>query len=123
MPKIDPRLKKKIGLIILGFVLFTLFFTAFGDRGLLKIFRLKKELKRLETSLKTLEQQNRDLTSNIRKIKKEWAFQERSARESLGVVQADEMIYEFPNPLAEKGVRLPEKRDSTVDKITGQNNK
>lgn len=122
MPKIDPHLKKRIRLIIFGFVLFTLFFTAFGDRGLLKIFRLKKELKRLETSLKTLEQQNRDLAGNIRKIKKERVFQERSARESLGVVQADEIVYEFPNPLSER-ITLTEKRDPAVNKIAGQNKK
>ena len=124
MPKIEPHLRKKIRLIILGFVLFTLFFTAFGDRGLFKIYRLKKELKRLEASLKTLERQNSELAGNIRKIKKERVFQERSARESLGVVQADEIIYEFENELgaAARG-KLAQKSDPAVDEVTRQNKK
>ncbi|MEK7790742.1 MAG: septum formation initiator family protein [Deltaproteobacteria bacterium] len=119
MPQIEPHLKKKIRWVILGFVIFTLFFTAFGDRGLLKIFRLRKELKRLETSLKNLESQNTDISKNIEKMKKERVFQERSVRETLGLVRDDDIVYEFQDELG----ALAQKSNTAVNKIAAEKKK
>lgn len=121
MPQIEPHVKKKIRRAVLGFVIFTLFFTAFGDRGLLKIFRLRKELKRLEASLKNLESQNTDISKNIEKMKKERAFQERSARETLGLVQDDDIVYEFQNELGAK--ILAQKSHAAVNEIAAEKKK
>lgn len=126
MPQIEPHLQKRIRQIILGFVIFTLFFTAFGDRGLLKIYRLGKEVRKLETSLKNLEQQNSDLSKNIEKMKKERTFQERSARETLGLVQDDDIVYEFQNELGAKTLAqktLDQKSDATVHEIAAEEKK
>lgn len=78
-----------------GFIIFTLFFTAFGERGLFKIYKLNKEYHRLQTKRTFLEKNNILLSQNIQKMKKERAFQERSARETLGFVQDNEIVYEF----------------------------
>lgn len=90
-PKLITRLKWGLGL----FIGFTLFFTIFGHRGLLKIYRIKKEIWKLEASISNLTVQNKILSNNILRMQTEHSFQERSVRETLGMVKENEMIYEF----------------------------
>lgn len=89
------HLKHRLPLLLGGFIVITLFFTAFGEKGLLKIYKLKKELRRIHAQKVFLEKNNRDLSQNISKMKREKAFQEHSARETLGLAQDGEIIYEF----------------------------
>lgn len=86
---------KKSLQFLIAFILFTFFFTIFGDKGLLKIYKLQKEIKRLASSTQTLKKENQKLTEDIKKMRYEKSFQERSARETLGMVKSDEIIYEF----------------------------
>ena len=89
------RIKHRLPLLLGGFVVITLFFTAFGEKGLIKIYKLNKELKRLHTQKVFLEKNNLELAQNISKMKREKTFQEHSARETLGLAQEGEIIYEF----------------------------
>ena len=91
--------KKKITVSLTLFITFILFFTLFGDRGVLKIIKLRRELQRLKQSVRTLGNENQELTLNIQKMKNESSFQERSARESLGMARENEIIYEFSDEL------------------------
>ena len=89
------HLKQRLPLLLGGFVVITLFFTAFGEKGLLKIYKLKRELRKINTQKIFLEKNNRELSQNISKMKREKTFQEHSARETLGLAQEGEIIYEF----------------------------
>ncbi len=89
------QLKHRLPLLLGGFILITLFFTAFGEKGLYKIYKLKKELTRLNQKRIFLEKNNREFSQNISNMKKEKTFQEHSARETLGMAKDDEIIYEF----------------------------
>ena len=89
------HIKHRLPLFLGGFVVITLFFTAFGEKGLIKIYKLNKELKRLHTQKVFLEKNNLELAQNISKMKREKTFQEHSARETLGLAQEGEIIYEF----------------------------
>lgn len=88
---VKKKLKWMMGLL----VVFTLFFTVFGNRGLIKIYKLRKEIRRLEASIKSLKSLNKSLSNDIQKMKNEGLFQEHSARETLGMVRENEIIYEF----------------------------
>lgn len=88
-------LKHRLPLLLGGFVVITLFFTAFGEKGLFKIYKLKRELRRIESQKVFLEKNNRELSQNISNMKREKTFQEHSARETLGLAQEGEIIYEF----------------------------
>ncbi|OGQ13964.1 MAG: hypothetical protein A3B70_03865 [Deltaproteobacteria bacterium RIFCSPHIGHO2_02_FULL_40_11] len=81
--------------IVGGFMIFTSFFTLFGQRGLIKIFSLKKQHHAILKKSDFLEADTKRLQEELQKMKKEYAFQEHSARETLGFVQNDELIYEF----------------------------
>ena len=89
------QIKHRLPLLLGGFVVITLFFTAFGQKGLLKIYKLKKELRRINTQKVFLEKKNVELSQNISNMKREKTFQEHSARETLGLAQDGEIIYEF----------------------------
>ena len=78
-----------------GFVAFTLFFTVFGDRGLIKIYKLRKEIRKLKGVSEATQKHNDQLSEDVRRMKHEKTFQEHSAREALGLVQDNEIIYEF----------------------------
>ena len=94
------KISKKKATLGLGiFILFILFFAVFGERGLLKIFKLQKEIYRFKQSVKSLNIDNQELATNINKMKHESAFQERSARETLGMAKENEIIYEFSEEL------------------------
>jgi len=95
--QIEHLLKKRLLFGMVLFVSFIFFFTIFGDRGLLKIYKIRKEISRLQTSMQDIESRNKKLTTNIRRMKNERGFQEHSARESLGMVKDNEIIYKFSN--------------------------
>jgi cell division protein FtsB len=87
--------KQRLPLIVVLLMIFTLFFTVFGERGLIKIYKLKTKLQQIKTKKAFLEKDNIRLTDHVRKMKKERVFQERKARETLGLVYEDEIIYDF----------------------------
>lgn len=88
-------LKQKLPFIYLGTILFILFFAFFGQKGLLKIYKLKKDVHYLETKQKQLEKNNIELSKNISLMKRESAFQEHMSRETLGLAREGDIIYEF----------------------------
>jgi len=96
--------KKRILIVILFLVLIFGFFTFFGDKGILHLFRLQKELARVkETNAKT-EEENRKLREEVKRLQSEKRYIEEIARRELGMVKEGEVIYqfEFPNPPRER---------------------
>ena len=51
-----------------GFVAFTLFFTVFGDRGLIKIYKLRKEIRKLKGVSEATQRHNDQLSEDIRRM-------------------------------------------------------
>jgi len=64
-------LKQRLRWWIGGFVALTLFFTVFGERGLFKIYKLNRELHKLEAKKKFFDKDNIKLSSDVQKMKKE----------------------------------------------------
>ena len=96
--------KKRILIVILFLVLIFGFFTFLGDKGILHLFRLQKELARVkETNAKT-EEENRKLREEVKRLQSEKRYIEEIARRELGMVKEGEVIYqfEFPNPPRER---------------------
>jgi len=80
-------------------------FTVFSDQGLLGLYRLKQEKSRLEFRLAQLQAENERLRGEIERLKSDPAYLEKVAREELGMVQQDELVFQFksepaPTPAA-----------------------
>lgn len=83
-------------LIPAGCLLFILFFTVFGERGLLRINDLKRELRRIEDKSAELRAMNAKLSQEVALLHGDRNQIERIARKDLGLVRPNEIIYQFP---------------------------
>jgi len=88
--------EKKMYLIPAGCVIFILFFTVFGDKGLLRIFELKQDKTRIETRLTDTKTENEKLKQEIVALKSDRRYLESIARKDFGLVRSNEVIYQFP---------------------------
>ena len=76
--------------------MFILFFTVFGERGLLRINDLKRELHRINERSAELREANAKLGQEIALLHNDLRHLERRARKDLGLVRPNEIIYQFP---------------------------
>jgi cell division protein FtsB len=88
--------EKKMYLIPAGCIVFILFFTVFGDKGLLRIFELKQDKTRIETRLTDGKSENEKLKQEIVALKSDRRYLESIARKDFGLVRSNEVIYQFP---------------------------
>lgn len=79
------------------------FFTFFGDKGVLHLFRLQKELTRIKEANSKIEEENRRLKEEVRRLQYEKRYIEEIARKELGMVKEGEIIYHFDLPDPDKG--------------------
>jgi cell division protein FtsB len=83
-------------LIPAGGILFILFFTVFGDRGLLRIYHLSQEKQDIQKHLEELKNENEKLKREIEALKTDRRYLESIARKDFGLVRKNETIYQFP---------------------------
>jgi len=77
-------------------VTFILYFTVFGDRGLLRIYHLNKEKQEVQQRLETLKGDNMKLVREVDALKNDRRYLESIARRDFGMVRKNEIIYQFP---------------------------
>jgi cell division protein FtsB len=89
-------MRKRMYLIPAGFILFILFFTVFGERGLLRIYHLSKDRQELQKKADELKTQNDQMKRDIEALKGDRRYLESIARRDFGLVRPNEVIYQFP---------------------------
>jgi len=100
---VSKRLSKK-RLLFLALFLFLIlgFFAFFGDKGVLHLLRLQRELVRIKEVNVKIEEENRKLREEVRRLQHEKRYIEEIARKELGMVKEGEIIYQFELPDAER---------------------
>lgn len=88
--------QKRMYFIPAGCMVFILFFTVFGDKGLLRIFELKQDKNRIEARLADSRNDNERLKREIVALKSDRRYLESIARKDFGLVRNNEVIYQFP---------------------------
>ncbi len=91
---------KKRRVLVLTLVLFVILglVTFFGEKGILHLLRLKRELSRIKDANLELGKENEALKEEVRKLKQEKKYIEEIARKELGMVKEGEIIYQFEPP-------------------------
>ena len=89
-------MRKRMYLIPAGAILFILFFTIFGERGLLRIYHLNQEKQETKKRLEELKAENEKLKREIEALKTDRRYLESIARKDFGLVRQNETIYQFP---------------------------
>jgi cell division protein FtsB len=67
----------------------------FGDMGFLRYRELYTKKTRIEAQIKEIEQENKQLRSQIQSIKEEPFYKEKHAREDYGLARPDEIIIQY----------------------------
>ena len=88
--------QNRMYLIPAGCIVFILFFTVFGDKGLLRIYELKHDKARIDTRLNDAKNENEKLKLDIAALKTDRRYLESIARKDFGLVRSNEVIYQFP---------------------------
>ncbi len=91
-------MRKRMIVIPAVFILFILFFTVFGERGLLSIRQLVREKQLLQTKVDELKTENEKLKREIDALRSDRRYLESIARRDFGLVRPNEIIYQFPVP-------------------------
>jgi len=94
--------KKSLLMLILSLFLILGLLTFFGDKGILHLLRLQKELGRIKEENRKTEDENRKLREEVRRLQKEKRYIEEIARKELGMVKEGEIIYQFDPPGKDK---------------------
>lgn len=81
--------------IFCALILILSLFTTFGERGLLHLWHLRGEQKRLDESNFVLQKENERLRERIYRLRHDDLYLEKIAREDLGLVRPEEIIYRF----------------------------
>jgi cell division protein FtsB len=90
--------KKRILLLILICLLILGIFTFFGEKGIFHLFRLQKELARINEINLKLDEENQNLREEVKRLKSDKRYIEEIARKELGMVKENEIIYQFDAP-------------------------
>ena len=89
-------LQKRMYVIPAGCLAFILFFTVFGDKGVLRIFELKQDKEKIEERLAENRADNEKLKREIVALKSDRRYLESISRKDFGLVRSNEVIYQFP---------------------------
>lgn len=90
--------KKRILILVLLLFLVLSFFTFLGDKGIIHLLRLQKELTRIKEANVKVEEENRKLREEVKRLQHEKRYIEEIARKELGMVKEGEVIYQFDSP-------------------------
>ncbi len=86
---------KRVLVTVLMLVSVMIFFTFFGKKGLLQVYRLRRELKEIERVNMELRQENERMRVEIGNLRTNKKYIEELARRELGLVKKGEIVYQF----------------------------
>jgi cell division protein FtsB len=107
-------MQKRFYLTPAAVIIFILYFTVFGDRGLLRINHLHRDRDEMQQHLQDLKGENERLKREIAALQSDRRYLESIARRDFGLVRSNEVIYQFPPQ--EKGAHPAGKAAAPVDK-------
>lgn len=116
-------MRKRMFLIPAGFMLFILFFTIFGERGLLHIHRLNQEKEEMQKKADALKAENDKLKREIDALKSDRRYLESIARRDFGLVRPNEVVYQFPSAQKPPNGEAPQVPAAAATPLPGPENR
>jgi cell division protein FtsB/cell division protein DivIC len=95
--------KKRFFLLILVPLLIFGALTFFGEKGILHLLRLQKEVAQIKDRNIKLEEENQKLREEVKRLQRDKRYIEEIARKELGMVKEGEIIYQFDTPSMGEG--------------------
>jgi cell division protein FtsB len=100
---------KKKGLLLFFLVSFLIlgYLTFFGEKGILHLHRLQKELVRIREANRKMDEENQKLKEEVRRLQQDKRYIEEIARKELGMVKEGEILYLFDSSSNEQKGKAP----------------
>jgi cell division protein FtsB len=96
--QVRSELKKRrlifITIILLSFM-YLIISVIFGNMGLTRHRELNKTKTLLETQVREIDKENKQIRSEIKSLKEDPYYTEKHARENLGLAKPDEYIFQY----------------------------
>jgi cell division protein FtsB len=96
--QVRSELKKRrlifITIILLSFM-YLIISVIFGNMGLLRHRELNKTKTLLETQIREIDKENKQIRSEIKSLKEDPYYTEKHARENFGLAKPDEYIFQY----------------------------
>lgn len=88
--------RKIIQWLIIFCSLTVIVFSLIGDKGVIQLIALKQQEAELKSEIEELKQERKEWLYRIQSIKQNRSYVETIAREQLGMVRDDEVVYQIP---------------------------
>jgi cell division protein FtsB len=85
----------KFSLLALVFLGLVVAWLGFGERGFIHLYRMDRERQTYLEKINKLEQENRELLDEIKRLRSDRDYVESLGRRELGLVKDDELMYRF----------------------------
>jgi cell division protein FtsB len=91
-----PTLKRKwLSILLIGLILLVWYFSLFGEKGVIKIIRLRRERNRIIADVNRMQEENERLQEEIRRLREDSRYLESVARRDLGLIKENEILFIF----------------------------
>ena len=106
-------LRRNMSLVLLAGLVLLLVQDVFGTHGVLAMRRAQKETARVKREIERIDTENRRLEDSVRSLKSDPEAIERIAREEMGLARPGEYIFKLPSKLPEAFVPPSQSVDSS----------
>lgn len=87
--------KKRYFIPLLLFVVIIVMLTIFGDKGLIRIYKLSQERDFIKNENERIKADNAEMREEARRLKTDNKYIEMVARKELGMIGKNEVLYQF----------------------------
>ena len=94
--------RKGVSIFLIGLILLVWYFALFGDKGVIKIIRLKRERDRIIADISRIQEENKWLQEEIRRLREDSRYLESVARRDLGFIKENEILFIFEDETVAK---------------------
>ena len=89
-------LQNRFSLLLLATILATIIITSYGDNGVGKLAHLRREKRDLDAKIAKIRLENKRIRLEIQALNRDYVFIEKIAREELGMVRENEIVFLVP---------------------------
>jgi cell division protein FtsB len=111
MTRASAMKRKGLSILLIVLILLVWYFALFGEKGVIKIIRLRRERDRIIADVNRMQEENTRLQEEIRRLREDSRYLESVARRDLGLIKENEILFIFED----KETAKEDEKDQRID--------